>query len=152
MPTYRYPRPAMTADVALFREGEGMEVLLIRRARPPFEGKWALPGGFVDEMEPPEQAACRELAEETGVELPKAAMHPVAAFGEPGRDPRGWTVSVAFWAEAPVEAAPHPADDAAETRWWPVGALPPLAFDHDRIVAEALRARCREQVAGEACR
>ncbi len=142
MPTYTYPRPALTADVALFREGEqGTEVLLIRRGRPPFRGMWALPGGFVDEMEPPEEAACRELAEETGVRLPEGALRQVAAFGEPGRDPRGWTVSIAFWGEAPADLRPRAADDAAEVRWWPLDNLPPLAFDHDRIIAAAIRAR-----------
>ncbi len=145
MPTYTYPRPALTADVVLFREREqGTEVLLIRRARPPFKGQWALPGGFVDEGEPLAQAARRELGEETGITLPVELFQQVAAFGEPGRDPRGWTVSIAFWAEVPPDAKPCAADDAAEARWWPVNALPPLAFDHAQIIAAALRARAAE--------
>ncbi len=142
MPTYVYPRPALTADVVLFREGgEGTEVLLIRRGRPPFQGEWALPGGFVDEMEPPEAAARRELAEETGVELSEGALRQVAAFGEPGRDPRGWVVSIAFWGEAPADLVPRAADDAAEVRWWSLDNLPPLAFDHKRIIDAAVQAR-----------
>ncbi len=138
MPSYPYPRPSLTVDVVLFRRGEqGEEVLLIRRAHPPFAGRWALPGGFVDEMEPLEKAARRELREETGITLPSGVLRQVGAFGEPGRDPRGWTVSVAFWAAVPRTTAPRAGDDAAEARWWPCAALPPLAFDHRQIIARA---------------
>ncbi|HRT31038.1 MAG TPA: NUDIX hydrolase, partial [Anaerolineae bacterium] len=94
--TYDYPRPMLTVDIALARPGpRGPEVLLIQRGHPPFKGAWALPGGFVEEGETLEQAARRELQEETGLtDLP---LQQLAAFGDPGRDPRGWTVSVVFW-------------------------------------------------------
>ena len=146
MYTYPYPRPAVTADVVVLaggREPREMKVLLVRRKRPPFEGRWALPGGFLDENETLEHCAARELAEETGLEgIP---LEQLAAFSEPGRDPRGHTVSVAFLGSVESEAAVRAGDDAAEARWWPVEDLPPLAFDHDRIIAAALecRARCR---------
>lgn len=137
-------RPALTADTVALREEAGvLQVLLVKRGRPPFQGSWALPGGFVDEFELPEAAARRELAEETGLAL--AASVPfalVGVYGERGRDPRGWTVSVVFAARVPEDApAVAGADDAADARWFPVGSLPrPLAFDHDVVVADALRA------------
>lgn len=135
--TYAYPRPALTVDIVLLRSwNAGIEVLLIERGHPPFAGHWALPGGFVGENEPLEDAARRELHEETGVEA--VHLHQLAAFGDPGRDPRGWTVSVIFWAylahDAPIVRA---GDDAADARWWPLNALPPLAFDHEEIMAKA---------------
>ena len=136
--TYPYARPAVTADVVLFamRAGE-LVVLLIRRRHEPFEGAWALPGGFVDENEPLETAALRELEEETGVK--GVAVEQLGAFGEPGRDPRGHTVSVAYVGfpgeEVPTVTA---GDDAAEAQWYPVDSLPEkLAFDHRSIVTLA---------------
>lgn len=137
--TYPYPRPALTVDIALLRPGaDGPEVLLIRRGRMPFAGCWALPGGFVDEGEPLEAAAGRELQEETGIT--GVALRQLAAFGDPGRDPRGWTVSVVFWGWLPAETFQLRAgDDAAAVGWWPWQALPPLAFDHDRILATLRR-------------
>jgi 8-oxo-dGTP diphosphatase len=142
MPAYDYPRPALTVDVAAFRGAPPeREVLLIRRGASPFEGDWALPGGFVDENEPLEHAALRELAEETGLE-PAARLRQVGAYGDPGRDPRGWTVSVLF---AVVLGSGEPGvvaggDDAAEAAWHPVSSLPALAFDHALLAADALRA------------
>ena len=135
---YPHPRPALTSDIVLLREtaGRPLQVLLIRRGHPPFEGKWALPGGFVEEGESPEVGAQRELAEETGVT--GVDLRQVGAFGEPGRDPRGWTVSVAFVARGPLADAIKAGDDAADVRWWPVDALPPLAFDHPEIIRRAL--------------
>lgn len=138
--TYPYPRPALTVDIALLRPGAGgPEVLLIRRGHVPFAGCWALPGGFVDEGEPLKAAACRELQEETGVT--GVTLRQLAAFGDPGRDPRGWTVSVVFWTWlAEGEFAVQAGDDAAAVGWWPLSALPPLAFDHDRILVAVGRA------------
>lgn len=141
MPTYDFARPALTVDVAVFRGGAGdREVLLIRRGEPPFAGDWALPGGFVEEGETLESAARRELQEETGLE-PLGDFSQVAAYGDPGRDPRGWTVTVAYvarleWDEVGTARA---GGDASEVAWHGVGTLPHLAFDHDIIVAEALR-------------
>ncbi|MBN2247814.1 MAG: NUDIX hydrolase [Coriobacteriia bacterium] len=138
MVEYRFPRPAFTADVVAFASVDGvLSVLVIRRGNEPFAGRWALPGGFVDEGERPEDAARRELAEETGLRF-EGPLDLVGVYGDPGRDPRGWTVSAAYRAvlERPAEVAG--ADDAAEARWFALDALPSLAFDHDHIVADAV--------------
>jgi 8-oxo-dGTP diphosphatase len=138
-----HERPALTADTVALREEAGqLQVLLVKRGRPPFEGSWALPGGFVDAFELPEAAARRELAEETGLTLGAGVPFAlVGVYGEPGRDPRGWTVSVVFAARAPEDApSVTGSDDAADARWFPVESLPrPLAFDHDTVVADAMR-------------
>ena len=115
-----YPRPSVTADMAVFREGEGgMELLLIRRGGHPFLGKWALPGGFSEPGETVDEAAARELREETNlVDLP---LIPVGFFSTPGRDVRAWTMSEGFAAILP-EDGPEPVagDDARETGWFTV--------------------------------
>lgn len=143
MPTYEYPRPALTADVVLIAPGAPAEVLLVRRGKPPFEGCWALPGGFVEMDEDLEPAARRELAEETGMEA--GPLMQVGAFGRPGRDPRGRVVSVAFTGTPAREGAgAQAASDAAEARWFPLDELPELAFDHAEIIAAAQRRRQEE--------
>lgn len=147
--TYEFPRPAVTVDVVIFtiRNGQ-LAVLLIRRGKAPFRGLWALPGGFVDASESLEHAAARELHEETG--LNGMRLEQLGAFGDPGRDPRGHTVSVAYFAFA-VSAGTRgvrAGDDAVQAEWQPVaqlglgdvaqkGALK-LAFDHHRILSRAL--------------
>ncbi len=139
--TYSYPRPALTVDIVLLKVGDsGVEVLLIQRKHPPFEECWALPGGFVDQDEAPEAAARRELLEETNLET--VGLQQLGAFGDPGRDPRGWTVSIAFWGWLDAQDAlrARAGDDAANVAWWPLNALPPLAFDHAKILALAERA------------
>ena len=134
---YEYPRPQVTADVALFAgRGDDLKVLLIRRGNEPFKGRWALPGGFIGEREVLEACAARELAEETGVT--GVHLEQVRAFSDPDRDPRARTITVLF---AGALAEPTPAsggDDAAEARWWPVEDLPELAFDHVHLIAVAL--------------
>jgi len=137
--SYEFPRPAVSVDVVLLAGPPAHpRVLLIRRVSEPFAGAWALPGGFVDEGERLEEAARRELAEETGLTFGGRLVQ-TGAFGDPGRDPRGWTVSVAFSGRA-GEELPEVAggDDAAEAAWHPLDALPELAFDHDQILAAAL--------------
>lgn len=135
---YDHPRPAVTVDVALFRRAGGqIEVLLIRRARTPFEGMWALPGGFVDQDESLEAAAARELEEETGIKGVKFKQ--IGAFGDPGRDPRGHTVSIAFAAVVARKVQARAADDARQAEWHPINQLPRLAFDHGRIIKAAAR-------------
>jgi 8-oxo-dGTP diphosphatase len=134
--TYDYPRPAVTVDTVVVSRERRPRVLLIRRKHDPFAGKWAIPGGFVDEGEPLEAAARRELREETGVAV--AELEQVRAFGDPGRDPRGWTISVAYLTRVdPSSVQPRAADDAAEVGWHPLDELPPLAFDHAAILAVA---------------
>ena len=135
-----YPTPRITADVvALAGPPDARLVLLVRRAHDPFAGMWALPGGFADEYEPLEAAAARELVEETGIALPDPPSRIVGVYGQRGRDPRGWTVTAAYLVD--LGDGPPPVsggDDASEARWWPLDALPPLAFDHASIVADAL--------------
>src|SRR5689334_806197 len=134
---YEYPRPSVTVDIILFhRDGERTEVLLIKRAGDPFKGAWAFPGGFVDEDESLERAAARELKEETGLE--GIMMEQLAAFGDPGRDPRGHTVSVVFVAQLDHPAEAAAADDADEARWHSALRPPRLAFDHKKILRKAL--------------
>jgi 8-oxo-dGTP diphosphatase len=134
--SYEYPRPALTADIVVITKEQRPRVLLIRRKHQPFAGKWALPGGFVDEGETLIDAARRELREETGLRIQK--LDQLAAFGDPGRDPRGWTVSVAFITRvnrSNMKAVA--ADDAAEVGWHPLDRLPPSAFDHRLILKRA---------------
>ncbi|NJO02766.1 MAG: NUDIX hydrolase [Bacteroidia bacterium] len=139
--TYDYPRPALTVDCVIFGRDESpaLKVLVIERAQPPFQGKWALPGGFVDENETVEQAAQRELEEETG--LKQSSMKQLGVFSQPGRDPRGWVVSVAFYTLVNIrETDIRAGDDAAQAHWLEVSALQnrEMAFDHQQILAQAL--------------
>ena len=136
---YDFPRPAVSVDIVILSGPDAHpNVLLVRRAAQPFLGSWALPGGFVDEGERLEDAARRELAEECGLTV-SGPLVQVGAFGDPGRDPRGWTVSVAFAGRADRDLSPvTPGDDAGEAAWHALDALPDLAFDHAAIVAEAL--------------
>lgn len=115
-----YPRPSVTADMAVFREGaRGMELLLIRRGGHPFLGKWALPGGFSEPGETVDQAAARELWEET--HLTDLSLTPIGFFSAPGRDKRAWTMSEGFAAVLPVDGPePKAGDDARETGWFTV--------------------------------
>ncbi len=140
---YEYPRPAVTVDTVVITRERRPRVLLVRRKHDPFAGMWALPGGFVDQAETLETAARRELAEETGVRVAK--MEQLHSFGDPGRDPRGPTISVVFLARAtsPIKD-PKGGDDAAEARWHSLDRLPPLAFDHAKILAFA-RGRLRQR-------
>jgi 8-oxo-dGTP diphosphatase len=127
----------VTVDVVIFTIRAGaLHVLLVRRAAPPFAGRHAIPGGFVHEDESLEAAARRELAEETGVR--DVYLEQLYTFGDPDRDPRGRVITVAYFALIASDAvALRAGTDAAEARWFPVAALPPLAFDHDRILAYA---------------
>jgi 8-oxo-dGTP diphosphatase len=131
--TYKYPRPAVTVDMAVLRERQkGYELLLIRRKHDPYAGKWALPGGFVDMDETVEEAAARELYEETN--LKDVALEQFHVFSKVDRDPRGRTISVIFTGFLTGDRAVKAKDDAQDARWFPLDKLPPLAFDHDEIV------------------
>jgi len=149
--TYEYERPALTVDCVVFGfDGDGLQVLLIRRGLEPFLGKWALPGGFVHMDENLDDAARRELKEETS--LDNVFLEQLFTFGETGRDPRGRVVSVAY--VALVRPDQHPArgdTDAAEADWHAADQMPPLAFDHETILAKALerlRGKIRYQPVG----
>lgn len=138
MYNYAYPRPSVTADVVLLaRSGGELLLLLIQRAAEPFKGRWALPGGFVDQDEDLEAAARRELLEETGLEA--GPLLQVGAFGKPGRDPRGHTVTVAYATVMTSLVEARAGDDARQVQWFSLNALPELAFDHDVIIAAALQ-------------
>lgn len=134
--TYQYPRAALTVDCVVFGfDGGDLQVLLIRRGLPPFKDKWALPGGFVRVEETLDEAARRELAEETG--LQDVFLEQLYTFGTVKRDPRERVVSVAY--VALVKPGIVTANtDAAEAKWFPVSAVPALAFDHADILATAL--------------
>jgi 8-oxo-dGTP diphosphatase len=136
--TYAHPRPALAVDCAVFGlDRDGLQALLIRRGIAPYAGRWALPGGFVKLDESLDDAARRELREETGLE--RVFLEQLYTYGEPDRDPRERVVSVAYYAL--VRLADHrvqAATDASDAAWFALDDLPQLAFDHDRILATAL--------------
>ncbi|MGI5860627.1 MAG: NUDIX hydrolase [Myxococcales bacterium] len=136
--TYEHPRPALTVDCVVFgMDDEDLKVLLIERGVEPFKGRWALPGGFVQLDESLEDAARRELKEETGLE--KVFLEQLYTFGEPGRDPRGRVVSVAYYALVKLaDYTVQAATDASGAAWFPVWDTPSLAFDHGRVLETAL--------------
>jgi 8-oxo-dGTP diphosphatase len=140
---YAHPPFAVTADVAVFTD-DLRQVVLVERGSEPFKGAWALPGGFVDIDEDLVDAAARELAEETGLELSTEQLHQLGAYGTPGRDPRMRVVSVVFWASVADLPQPQGGSDAAAAFLQPVEGLPAepdrLAFDHHMIIGDALRA------------
>lgn len=147
MSKFRMPTLTMTTDIAIFTIRDGRPViLLIQRGHPPFQGRWALPGGLVEEDEDLDVCAHRELEEETGVT--DVALEQLHAFGAPDRDPRGRLVTVAYYTLVrPDRLKPKAADDAAAVGWFAVDDLPELAFDHAEIIAMArrrLRARLDE--------
>ncbi|MQY14994.1 Bifunctional NMN adenylyltransferase/Nudix hydrolase [Streptomyces sp. RB5] len=125
-----------TADVVTVT-GDG-RLLLIERGWDPFEGRWALPGGHVDPGETSRAAAARELEEETGVRVVPEELRQIGVWDQPGRDPRGRYVTVAYLAVVPADTAAVAGDDARTARWWSPEGLPPLAFDHADIIAATL--------------
>ncbi len=137
--TYEYPRPALTVDCVVFGLDSGdLKVLLIQRGLEPYKGRWALPGGFVHLNESLEQAAARELEEET--HLKEMYLEQLYTFGKPDRDPRGRTVSVAYYALVVLEGRKiSAATDASNAAWFSISDLPSLAFDHDDIITAAIQ-------------
>lgn len=133
---YDYPRPAVTVDIAIFT-GEVPDLLLIRRKHSPFEGAWALPGGFIEMKESLEEAALRELEEET--EISGVPLTEIGAFGDPFRDPRGRVITIAYAAilEKPMLKV-KAGSDASGVAWFSTANLPTLAFDHEEIIRKAL--------------
>ena len=140
MYTYQYPRPAITIDIVLFqRVQELYRVLLIKRAQAPFAGKYALPGGFVDLNETLEEAAGRELREETGLEDIRLVQ--IHTFSDLDRDPRERVISTVYGAviEVDDQILPQAGSDAVEAHWFDLSNLPPLAFDHNIIIQAAIK-------------
>ena len=132
---YQYPRASVTADAVLFAEKEGqMYVLLIQRGNEPYKGYWVFPGGFLNMDETVAHCAERELEEETGIVL--TGMQLSGIYSDVERDPRGRVITAAYTAMTTMPVATA-ADDAAAAKWWPLNDLPPLAFDHDKILVDA---------------
>ncbi len=129
----KHKSPALTVDAVLV---EDRTIVLIKRQKEPFQGSWALPGGFVEYGETVEAAVRREVVEETGLCIEPASL--VGVYSDPHRDPRGHVVSIAFLA-AISSGTLVGGSDASEARFWPLTALPALAFDHARIISDALK-------------
>lgn len=136
--TYQYPRAALTVDLIVFgRSRAGVEILLIRRKKDPFAGRWAIPGGFLEPDERIREGALRELREETGLEVGGNGVVSLGVYDDPKRDPRERVISmahVALWPETPALAG---SDDAREAAWFDPKGLPELAFDHPTIIRDA---------------
>ncbi len=135
--TYEYPRPALTVDTVVIKPSVSNKmVLLIQRKFPPFEGFWALPGGFVNMDEDLDEAARRELQEETGIQI--TDMKQFKAYGHPQRDPRHRTVTIVYLAVVEELLLLQAGDDAATAAWFDMNDLPMMAFDHLQILTEIL--------------
>ena len=135
--TYKYPRPAVTADCIVITKEAESKVLLIERGDEPFKGCWAFPGGFMNMDENTEQCAIRELEEETGLRV--SEVHQIGAYSKVERDPRGRTVTVAYLAIVDAPIVVDGQDDASKAQWFPLSALPELAFDHADIMQDAIK-------------
>jgi 8-oxo-dGTP diphosphatase len=134
---YDYPRPAVTADIAVLRLDELPEILLIQRKDPPFQNLWALPGGFMEMEETLEEAARRELREETGIMAGELIRFD--SYDKPGRDPRGRTITQVFvlvWKES--MGIPEAGSDAFGLKWFALNQLPEMAFDHREIIRDVI--------------
>lgn len=135
---YDYPRPAMTADIAVLRLDEVPEILLIQRLDPPFKDLWALPGGFMEMEETLEETARRELMEETGIRAGELIRFDT--YDKPGRDPRGRTITQVFVTIWKTDMGiPKAGSDASGIQWFGLHQLPELAFDHKKIVSDVIR-------------
>ena len=135
--TYKYPRPAVTADCVVITKEAEPKVLLIQRGADPYKGCWAFPGGFMNMDETTEQCAIRELEEETGLKV--TTIQQIGAYSKVDRDPRGRTITVAYLAIIDKPAQVTGQDDAAKAEWFPLSALPELAFDHADIITDVKR-------------
>ena len=134
--TYKYPRPAVTADVVAITKEEVPKVLLIQRGFEPYKGCWAFPGGFMEMNETTEECAIRELQEETGLKL--TSMVQVGAYSKVDRDPRGRTITIAYLAIVDEQLSVIAQDDAVMAEWFSIKNLPTLAFDHNEIMTDAI--------------
>jgi len=135
--TYNYPHPAVSVDIVIFTiRDDALSVLLVERGLPPFQGEWALPGGFIRLDESLKHAAWRELKEETGVNA--AYLEQLYTFGHPKRDPRERVISVAYFALLPSDKLEiRAASDARNVAWFDTREVPQLAFDHNKILRKA---------------
>lgn len=135
--TYKYPRPAVTADCVVMTRETEPKVLLIKRGNEPFKGWWAFPGGFMDMDETLEECAIRELREETGIEMTEDDIMAFGTFSAVDRDPRGRTISKAYLVtvDKPIEVKGQ--DDAVKAEWFNINELPELAFDHEEMFGHA---------------
>lgn len=141
--TYKYPHPSVTTDCVIFGfDGTKLQVLLIERGIEPFKGRWAFPGGFLNPDETAEEGALRELQEETG--LTGAYIEQFHTFTDPHRDPRERVITIAYYALVRLQEV-RGGDDAARAQWFALDEVPQLAFDHDRILREAMK-RLRERI------
>lgn len=127
---------AITVDAVIICQREEPMILLVQRKNDPFKNKWALPGGFLEDEEDLEEGAKRELKEETNLKI--SHLKQIGAFGEPGRDPRGRNISIAFLGIVDSEEEVQGNDDAADARWFGFSKLPDLAFDHYKIVTAGI--------------
>jgi 8-oxo-dGTP diphosphatase len=135
---------SVTTDSVIFStQNEDTKVLLVKRKKDPFKGQWALPGGFLEDEEPLEAGAKRELEEETGLNI--VSLKQLRAFGKPGRDPRGRTISIVYYGETSSDERVKGNDDAEEARWFSINDLPQLAFDHSEIMEVATAAYLSEK-------
>ena len=137
--SYEHPRPSVTVDAVLFFAiNDEVKTLLIKREKEPFKDHWALPGGFMEIDEPPEEGARRELKEETGFEVTETEQ--IGVFGKVDRDPRGRIISIAYSAVLFRDSLPEltASSDAKEIRFFDLNNLPSLAFDHHQIIKKAL--------------
>jgi 8-oxo-dGTP diphosphatase len=149
--SYEYPRPAVTADCVIFGFDDGeLKVLLIERGIEPFKGKWAFPGGFLRTEESADECARRELFEETGIE--NVFIEQLYSFSDVDRDPRSRVITISYFALVKLaDFKIRAGDDARNANWFPISQVPPLAFDHDRILRVALnrlRGKIRYQPIG----
>ena len=139
--TYKYPHPAVACDCVVFGfDGHDVKVLLIERKNEPCRGMWAFPGGFMNIDEAAEDAARRELQEETGMTL--SHIWQLGAYSAVDRDPRERVISIVFYSLTRLTEVCG-GDDAAAARWWPVSEIPSLAFDHDLILRHAVERLCQ---------
>ncbi len=134
--TYKYPRPAVTADCVVITREKEPQILLIERGDEPFKGCWAFPGGFLNMDETTEQCAIRELNEETGLLIKDVTQ--IGAYSKVDRDPRGRTITVAYLSVIDKAEKVNGSDDAAQAKWFSLSTLPQLAFDHADILKDAL--------------
>ncbi len=132
---YEYPRASVCVDIiVLYKNEDQTLILLIERKHPPYKNCWALPGGFIEMEETLEKSAIRELQEETGILL--THLQQFSAYGNPGRDPRGRTISIVFYTTIDKQIALTPSDDASNAKWINIKELPSLAFDHKIIIED----------------